>query len=162
MAWRDLTWCNILLFCLLCFSFFFSFFFFYIKGTANLICVRVHDQLSHLDQWVLCSLMKEQTYTWLGFCRGVCPCVLLQDLCRAVHRQNEGFCESVMLLLLFRSRRHKGKIAELHLPTLSLFQLMIGQLWSHRKAFSEHHGTHPFPLNMIDGIVGVCGLYKVS
>lgn len=76
---------------------------------------------------------------------GVSMCVtagLVQSSASSV-----GFCKKghngVMSLLLFWSRRHEGKIAELHLPTLSLFQLMVGQLWSQHRAFSEHHGTHP-------------------
>lgn len=66
---------------------------------------------------------------WL--CLGVSMglCVLLQDLCRAAHPLKQNLIErrnSVMSPVLYLSGRHEGKIAELHLPTLLLFQLMVG------------------------------------
>lgn len=65
---------------------------------------------------------------------------------------NEG--HSGVMLLSFLWGRHEGEIAELPFPTLLLFQQMLLELWSHHRTFSVCHGSHPNPLNMMNGHLG--------
>lgn len=89
---------------------------------------------------------------WLDMCLGVSVglCVSPQAQSRTVTSSMLGSNtlidghKSVMSLMLFLSGRHEGKIAELHLPALLLFRLMLGAVKPSRGFFrTSWHPPRP-------------------